>query len=115
MPVRTVALEPEQEVGRAAAGKASRSEADMHSAAHKPKVPRVLQLGSEVTRYACRTPQATRGTLYTKDVRRACRGSTTFLTVPAADPSPERLPRARAVRARGCRPRCRACSHVPWS
>jgi hypothetical protein len=35
VPVRTVALEPEQQVGRAAAGKASRSKADMHSAARK--------------------------------------------------------------------------------
>jgi hypothetical protein len=36
MPVWTVALEPEQQVGQAAAGKAFRSEADLHSAAHKP-------------------------------------------------------------------------------
>jgi hypothetical protein len=35
VPVRTVALEPEQQVGRAAAGKAFRSEADLHSAARK--------------------------------------------------------------------------------
>ncbi len=66
VPVRTVALEPEQQVGRAAAGKAFRSKADLHSAARKPRVPRVFQLGSEVTRPAYRTPQATHGTLYTK-------------------------------------------------
>ena len=63
--MRAVALEPEQQVGRTAAGKAFRSKADLHSAARKPKVPRVFQLGSEVTRSACRTPQATPRALYT--------------------------------------------------
>src|SRR5207244_2533 len=71
VPVRTVALEPEQQVGRGAAGKAFRSQADLHSAARKPRVPRVFQLGSEVTRPACRTPQATPRALYTKDRSRA--------------------------------------------
>ena len=39
----------------------------------KPRVPWVFQLGSEVTRPTCRTPQATPATLYTKHARRACR------------------------------------------
>ena len=40
-------------------------EADLHNSALKPICPGVFQLGSEVTRSACRTPQATRGPLYT--------------------------------------------------
>ena len=68
VPVRTVALEPEQQVGHAATGKAFRSKCGPAQCCRKHRVPRVFQLGSEVTRSACRTPQATPATT----VHQAC-------------------------------------------
>ena len=59
VPVRIVALEPEQQVGRTAAGKAFRSRRTCTILPARPDVPGCFKLGSEVTRYACRTPQAT--------------------------------------------------------
>jgi hypothetical protein len=59
VPVRTVALEPEQQVGRTAAGKAFRSRRTCTILPASPDVPGCFKLGSEVTRSACRTPQAT--------------------------------------------------------
>src|SRR5215470_7175079 len=65
VPVRTVALEPEQQVGRTAAGKAFRSRRTCTILPASPDVPGCFKLGSEVTRSACRTPQATHEPLYT--------------------------------------------------
>ena len=61
VPVRIVALEPEQQVGRTAAGKAFRSRRTCTILPASPDVPGCFKLGSEVTRSACRTPQATQG------------------------------------------------------
>src|SRR5882757_6648553 len=71
VPVRIVALEPEQQVGRTAAGKAFRSRRTCTILPASPDVPGCFKLGSEVTRSACRTPQATQDPLYTSHALRA--------------------------------------------
>src|SRR4030081_1756546 len=71
VPVRIVALEPEQQVGRTAAGKAFRSRRTCTILPASPDVPGCFKLGSEVTRSACRTPQATQRSLYTSHALRA--------------------------------------------
>ena len=137
VPVRIVALEPEQQVGRTAAGKAFRSRRTCTILPASPDVPGCFKLGSEVTRSACRTPQATRDRLYTthalragsyRDSRKAANpvhkcSAIGFScaqglsgdsrrrarpTVRAAGPFRVHLRPAPAARAAGCRPHPRA-------
>src|SRR5690606_3098555 len=63
VPVRTVALEPEQQ-GGAGAWSVRLSAPGGHAQHHHKTRPWVFQLGSEVTRSTCRTPQAAREPLY---------------------------------------------------
>ena len=99
VPVRTVALEPEQQVGRAVTGKAFRSWRTCTVLPTSP-APWVFQLGSEVTRPACRTPQATPGsTLHQARPFWAV----ACITVRVAAPARARSRPARAARA-PCRP-----------
>lgn len=105
VPVRTVALEPEQQVGRAVTGKAFRSWRTCTVLPTSP-APWVFQLGSEVTRPACRTPQATPET--TLHQARAL-WATVCLTARVAVPA-----RARSRPARALRAPCRPPRSRPW-
>src|SRR6185312_2655760 len=105
VPVRTVALEPEQQVGRAVTGKAFRSWRTCTVLPTSP-APWVFQLGSEVTRPACRTPQATPGT--TLHQRRPF-WAWVRLTARVAGPA-----RARSRPARAAPAPCRPPRSRPW-